>query len=88
MDERGRLVRSRARAHVVTAVSLKGGEHMAVRQPCEAVQEAQVTDAVEPLDHLRTPRRLQVEDQVAIRGEAVGEEQPARVEVVLGVVGP
>ena len=81
-------LRNPAGAHVVRAVSLKSGEHMAVRQPCEAVQEAKVTDAVEPLDHLRTARRLQVEEQVAIRGEAVGKQQPARVEVMLGVMGP
>ena len=46
---------------------------MAVRQPCEAMQKAQVPDAVEALDHPRLPRVVQIEQQVAIGREPVGE---------------
>ena len=77
-----------ARAHVVRALSLKRGQHMAVGQPCEAMQEAQVTGAIEPLDHLRHPWIREVEEQVTVGGEPVREEHPACAELVLGVVRP
>ena len=52
------------------------------------MQKAQVSDTVESLDHFRAPRVVQIEQQIAVGRKAVGEEHPARAELVLGVMRP
>ena len=63
-------------------------KRVTVRQPRETVQETQVSDAVESLDDLRPERVVQIEQQVAVAGKPIGEEHPARTELVLGVMRP
>jgi hypothetical protein len=52
------------------------------------MQKTKVAHTVEPLDHPGMPRVVEIEEQVAVGREAVGEEHFARAEVVLRVMGP
>ena len=52
------------------------------------MQKAQAGDTVEPLDDLRMPRVVQIEQHVAVGREPVGEEHLSGSELVLGVMRP
>ncbi len=52
------------------------------------MKKAQARDAVEPPDDLRLQRLAQIEQQIAVGREAVRKEHPARIELVLRVMGP
>src|SRR5258707_5087401 len=63
-------------------------QHMAVGKSREAVKKTQASNAVEPVDHLRMQRVVEIEHQVAVGRESVGEERLARTEFVLSVMRP
>jgi hypothetical protein len=69
-------------------MALERGQHVAVREPDEAVKEAQARDAVEPPDDRGMQRVAKIEQQIAVGREPVGEEHSARTELVFGVMGP
>jgi hypothetical protein len=50
-------------------------------------KNAQVADAAEPLYHSGIPRVVEIEEQVAVGWESVGEERFASAEFMLRVVG-
>src|SRR5262245_4876722 len=90
MHDVPRVVEDRdpARAPVVGTMPLERRNHLAVREPDEAVKKAQVRDAIEPPHDGGMERIVEIEQQIAVGRESVGEQHPARSELVFGVMGP
>jgi len=73
---------------VVWAVSLERRKDVAIGKSYEAVQKAQTGDAAESFHHPWMQRVVKVEQKASITRESIGEQHPARTQLVLGMVRP